>query len=134
VSAPVRHLVVYGTLRSDAPVTPAGRPDLSGRVRSLGVVHLAGSLHDAGLYPLLVRPREHDAVREVAAELLEIVDPGIIAVLDDYEKLDVQSPEASEYTRIVVHVPEHGVAAWLYCAGRDAAHLPLIASGDWLNR
>jgi gamma-glutamylcyclotransferase (GGCT)/AIG2-like uncharacterized protein YtfP len=138
--ATVRHLVVYGTLRSDVPVTLPGRPDLTGRVRSLGPVRLAGQLHDAGGYPVLVRTPEGERLPEVdprcsvVAELLELLDAEVLTLIDDYEELDVDGPGGPEYARVVVHVPEHGVEAWLYCAGREVVHLPSIASGDWLRR
>jgi gamma-glutamylcyclotransferase (GGCT)/AIG2-like uncharacterized protein YtfP len=140
VSATIRHLVVYGTLRSDAPVTLLDRPDLTGRVRSLGSVRIAGHLHDAGGYPVLVRtsggarPESVDVPRPVVAELLELLDAEVLARIDDYEELGESGPDGAEYARVIIHVPEHGVDAWLYCAGRDATHLPRIASGDWLRR
>lgn len=140
MSVPIQHLVVYGTLRSDAPVTLPHRPDLLGRVRSLGPVRLAGQLHDAGGYPLLVRPAAAaadggpDAPRRIVAELLELLDEEVLARLDEYEELGVVGADGAEYERVVVHVPEHGVDAWLYCSGRDVSHLPRISSGDWLSR
>jgi len=138
--ATIHHLVVYGTLRSDSPVTLPDRPDLTGRVRSLGPVRIAGHLHDAGGYPVLVRTSEgaraegFDVPRPVVAELLELLDTEVLARIDDYEELGKGGPDGAEYARVVIHVPEHGVDAWLYCAGRDATHLPRIASGDWLRR
>jgi gamma-glutamylcyclotransferase (GGCT)/AIG2-like uncharacterized protein YtfP len=146
--AAIRHLLVYGTLRTDAPVILPERPDLSGRVRSIGMVRLAGRLHDAGGYPLLVPAPALDAADAedtpdaaavdgpwtVVAELLELLDADVLARIDDYEELDVVGADGPEYRRVLVHVAEHGVDAWLYCAGRDASHLPCITSGDWLRR
>jgi gamma-glutamylcyclotransferase (GGCT)/AIG2-like uncharacterized protein YtfP len=149
-SAPIRHLAVYGTLRSDVPPILAGRPALAGRVRSLGPILLAGTLHDAGDYPVLVHDPAPSATRAVRGELLELLDPGVLAELDTYEELDPRIADAgtgadpdvrvagdagaAEYARIVVHVPEHDVPAWLYCAERAVDGLPVIASGDWRTR
>lgn len=140
MTAGIRHLVVYGTLRSDAPAGPPGRPDLVGRVRPVGPVLLAGVLHDAGGYPVLV----HDVTSSAAwtasaggtvrAELLELLDGSLLAELDAYEELDPAAGSTSEYQRISIAVPEHGVDAWLYCAPRAIVDLPVIVSGDWLAR
>lgn len=134
MTAGLRHLVVYGTLRSDAPTDPPGRPELVGRVRPIGPVLLAGVLHDAGGYPVLVHDVTTDVGRTVRAELLELLDGSLLAELDAYEELDAAAASTSEYQRISIAVPEHGVDAWLYCAPRAIVDLPVIRSGDWLAR
>jgi len=118
-------LAVYGTLM----------PGLGGQER-LGVTHLlrpvgpcvlAGTLVELGWYPgLLAEPGGR-----VRGELLEILDPAVIATLDRYEGYDPAAPETCEYERLMVPTLEPGVDAWVYRFRVAVPDDRVIASGDW---
>lgn len=54
---PVRHIVLYGSLRGGQP--PFRRFDLERRLAALGQVRLRGVLYDLGAYPGAVLERAH---------------------------------------------------------------------------
>lgn len=132
-AAPVRHLILYGSLKRGL----AGHVELSlaERLRFLRPVSFPGRLYDLGDYPglrLALTGRVH-------GELYEILDPAVLPELDAFELCRPDQPEpynpatgaGSLYRRELLDV---GVAAIVYVLNTAAAAPPLgrlIRSGRW---
>lgn len=125
----IKHVVVYGTLRTDDHVNHPGRPDLTGMIRSAGPVEIRASLYDLGPYPGILL----DGGGTVQAEILEIVDPRAISLMDVYEEYDPSNPEQSEYLRIPIQLEEHGIEAWVYVYNFPLKPDQRIDNPDWLD-
>jgi gamma-glutamylcyclotransferase (GGCT)/AIG2-like uncharacterized protein YtfP len=130
-------LVVYGSLMRDLPSATGERgPDLLDRLgvgallRRVGPCRVGGVLFDLGAYPALRRsPCDADSV---CGELYTILDPAVLAVLDDFEGYDPRNPSDSDYLRERVELLEpRGVDAWVYVFNREPDPILRIASGDW---
>lgn len=130
-------LVVYGSLMRDLPSATGEREaDLLDRLgvgallRRIGPCRVGGELFDLGAYPGLRRPR--DAAGSVCGELYTILDPAVLAVLDEFEGYDPRNASGSDYLRERVELLEpRGVEAWVYVYNRAPDPISRIASGDW---
>lgn len=116
-------LAVYGTLR------PGGRAyaafDMARRTHHLGRCSIAGHIVDLGGYPGLL-PDKGDG-QTVVADLLQILDPALLAELDAYEGPD--------YIRATVRLAQPDCDAlvwqWRHGAAGGAAAVP---GNDWSLR
>lgn len=130
-------LVVYGSLMRDLPSSRGERdPDLLDRLgvsaglQRVGPCRIGGVLFDLGAYPAL-RRSPNDA-GSVCGELYTILDPAVLAVLDDFEGYDPRNASGSDYLRERVELLEpRGVDAWVYVYNRAPDPISRIASGDW---
>jgi gamma-glutamylcyclotransferase (GGCT)/AIG2-like uncharacterized protein YtfP len=130
-------LVVYGSLMRDLPSATGERdPDLLDRLgvgaflRRVGPCRVGGVLFDLGAYPAL-RRSPHDA-GSVCGELYTILDPAVLAVLDDFEGYDPRNASGSDSLRERVELLEpRGLDAWVYVYNRATDPISRIASGDW---
>lgn len=120
---PVNYVAVYGTLR------PGGRAygafGLAERTRHVGPCRIAGRIVDLGGYPGLLPPVSGQA-SEVAADLLEVVDPALWTELDTYEGPDYRR----ETVRLVS--PDCLANVWLW--RHDALGAPAVPGNDWRQR
>ena len=134
-------LVVYGSLMRSLP-SAAGHlePDLLDRLgvgaglRRVGPCRVGGTLFDLGPYPALRRlPRGAGASSDwVCGELHAILDPGVLAVLDEFEGYEPGSAASSDYLRERVELlAPQGISAWLYVYNREPDPILRIESGDW---
>lgn len=130
-------LVVYGSLMRglSAPEGPL-EPDLLDRLgvgaglRRVGPCRVGGALFDLGPYPAL--RRAPGGAGSVCGELHAILDPGVLAVLDEFEGYEPRNTAGSDYLRERVDLlAPTGVRAWLYVYNHEPNTNLLIASGDW---
>lgn len=142
-AAEVGLLVVYGSLMRGLGRGPQAEDadredprDLLDRLgvgpglRRIGPCRVAGRLFDLGPYPAL-RPARA-AGEQVRGELHAILDPGVLAVLDDFERYDPRRPEQSDYLRQPIALIEpSGASAWIYVHRLEPEARRLVPSGDW---
>lgn len=114
-------LFVYGTLMRGHSAHRLMTPGL----RYLDSARAAGTLYDLGPWPGF---RPGQGVAE--GELYAIDDPAALARLDDWEGIDPAAPEAGEYVRGVVDLPEPAVRAWVYVYRGPIADAPRV-KGRW---
>ena len=116
-------VAVYGTLR------PGGRAyaafHLAERTRFLGPCRIAGRIVDLGGYPGLLPPSEKSST-QVAADLLEVLDPALWSELDHYEGPD--------YARETVRLAEPDCMANVWIWRHDAGDAPPVPDNDWTLR
>jgi len=122
---PDRLIALYGTL-CDANVRR--ELGLTGRVRRLGRCRLQGVLHDLGPYPALAEGKG-----VVHGELFELMDGGVLAVMDAYEAFDAARPKLSDYIRVRVRLTDPDVECWIYRYNRPLRGVPRVLGGDWLQ-
>jgi len=116
-------LLLYGSLRrGEAHFRRLG---LDEALEFRGTYQFAGDLYDLGEYPGAVPGKG-----KVEAELYEVTDPSILAVIDDYEEFDASDPDKSLYVRRCIHVPQVG-DAWVYLFNGDVSGRKLVPSGEW---
>jgi gamma-glutamylcyclotransferase (GGCT)/AIG2-like uncharacterized protein YtfP len=132
-SEPDMHYVfVYGTLRS-ACETGAHKQYLRG-ADFISPAKIRGQLFMVDYYPgLVLSETEHWAIGEIY--LLE--DEAQLHDLDVYEGCAKKSPQPHEYERRLTQVlltSGESMNAWVYVYKQSADHLPLINSGDFLNK
>jgi gamma-glutamylcyclotransferase (GGCT)/AIG2-like uncharacterized protein YtfP len=129
-------LAVYGTLRRGER-----NAALLGPARSLGSGRIAGRLYVMPrtadrpyAYPALIVD-EGAEEGEVVVELLDLVDPDLLTVIDRLEAFDPADPIGSEYVRHEVPIRNATVATpWVYVYnGPRAAMAELIVDGDWVR-
>ncbi|MBD3618788.1 MAG: gamma-glutamylcyclotransferase [Chromatiales bacterium] len=116
-----RYLFVYGTLRQDShhPMSQV----LQRHARRLGPAVFAGRLYRVSWYP-----GARDAMQPgevVHGELYQLLRPGCLQILDDYE-----GPDFARVQREVRAGPRH-YTAWIYLYTPAAADLPRIPGGDF---
>jgi gamma-glutamylcyclotransferase (GGCT)/AIG2-like uncharacterized protein YtfP len=130
----IRHVVLYGSLRRGQ--SNFTRLRLAAALRFARTVRFRGLMYDLGHYPGVV-----DGDGEVVGELFAILDPGVVARLDELEvyrphDLAIYDPatgKGSLYLRTVVEAG--GVPAHLYLYNGPASELVKpVASGDWVRR
>ena len=96
-------------------------------LRFVGPALIAGDLFDLGEYPGM----RHGEGR-IVAELYALLEPGLLARLDDFEGVRPDRPRESLFAREVIALLEPaGESAWVYVYNRDPAPRERIASGDW---
>ena len=97
------------------------------RLRYVGACVCAGELYDLGHFPGL-RP----GTAQVVAELYAMLDPGVLAILDEFECFDPAQPRDSLYVRQRVTLLEPaGEQAWIYLYNRVPDARERIPDGDW---
>jgi gamma-glutamylcyclotransferase (GGCT)/AIG2-like uncharacterized protein YtfP len=103
-----------------------------------GLVYLSpavipGELFDLGSYPGLRRASGKGGESGVViGELYSIVDPDVLARLDEFEGVIENRPTASLYLRERVRlVAPLDLEAWVYFYNRAPTGDTRIASGDW---
>lgn len=118
-------LVLYGSLmRGLGAMEQLGVGD---GLRFVGPCVCPGELYDLGAYPGLRRGAAH-----VVAELYALLDPGLIARLDEFEGYRPEDPRGSLYLRERVTLIEPaGATAWLYVYNHVPDARTRIPDGDW---
>lgn len=128
----MHYVFVYGTLRS-ACQTGAHKQYLRG-ADFISPAKIRGQLYMVDYYPgLVLSETEHWAIGEIY--LLE--DETQLHDLDVYEGCAKKSPQPHEYERRMTQVvltSGEEMAAWVYVYQQETQHLPIINSGDFLNR
>ena len=128
----MHYVFVYGTLRS-ACETGAHKQYLN-RADFISPAKIRGQLFMVDYYPgLVLSETEHWAIGEIY--LLE--DEAQLHDLDVYEGCAKKSPQPHEYERRLTQVlltSGEPMNAWVYVYKQNADHLPLINSGDFLNK
>lgn len=117
---------VYGTLRRgfiNNDATLAFRAGAS----FLCEGWLPGGLYSVGWYPALIE----GGPGEVRGEVWELVTPGLMQVLDEYEGLFDDGPPEYRRERRRVRTAEGSVDAWAYIYAHEVDPLQRIRSGDW---
>jgi gamma-glutamylcyclotransferase (GGCT)/AIG2-like uncharacterized protein YtfP len=122
-------IAVYGLLRPGQSGYRQFR--LTMRTRNLGPCTIQGLLYDAGGYPGLVAGEG-----KVAADLLGLADPRLLAELDAFEGFNPDQPKTSAYIRQLIEVGTRTgpVTAWTYLYNQPVRGLARIPSGNWLGR
>ena len=122
---PDRLIALYGTLRDANVRRELG---LTGRVRRLGRCRLQGVMHDLGPYPALAEGKG-----VVHGELFEMLDGGVLAVMDAYETFDAARPKLSDYIRVRVRLTDPDLECWIYRYNRSLRGVPRVLGGDWVK-
>lgn len=126
ITASPTHVAVYGSLRKGGGI--GDEPDLSEHLRPAGAAIVEGRLVDLGQYPGLV-----PGSGRVRAELYEIIDPGVLRVLDRHERYDSNDPRGSLYLRRAVRLIEPRIDAWVYIYNGQVGDVPEVVGGDWIK-
>jgi len=128
----MHYVFVYGTLRS-ACQTGAHKQYLRG-ADFISPAKIRGQLYMVDYYPgLVLSETENWAIGEIY--LLE--DEAQLHDLDVYEGCAKKSPQPHEYERRMTQVvltSGEEIAVWVYVYQQETQHLPIINSGDFLNR
>ncbi|HOY22791.1 MAG TPA: gamma-glutamylcyclotransferase [Cellvibrio sp.] len=128
----MHYVFVYGTLRS-ACETGAHKQYLN-RADFISPAKIRGQLFMVDYYPgLVLSETENWAIGEIY--LLE--DEAQLHDLDVYEGCAKKSPQPHEYERRLTQVvltSGEQMAAWVYVYKQTTHDLPVINSGDFLNR
>ncbi len=128
------YLFVYGSLREG--FQHEAYRYISEHFDMVGNARVRGVLYNVGEYPAAV-PASDD--RWVTGELYKAHSAGsfewAMGQLDDYEGLVVEKNETPLYTRQLEEVifEQQAIKAWVYWYNQPYAHLPVIASGDYLQ-
>jgi gamma-glutamylcyclotransferase (GGCT)/AIG2-like uncharacterized protein YtfP len=118
------HLAVYGSLMtSEGMLRQLG---VEAMVTSLSPANLPGQLVDLGDFPGLI-PGQGSA----PGELLLILNPAVIPLLDEYEACYPDSPETSLFIRKRLRLIEPAVEAWVYLYNRPVEDRPVISGMSW---
>ena len=127
---PIRHIVLYGTLRAGYPAH--ARLRLRAALTYVGKCILPGSLYDLGRYPGFV-----PGAGSAYGELYRLADPGVLARLDAFEGYDARKPGGSAYLRVPLRVPRSRLAktvrvpAWIYVFNGHTAGRRVVLDGLW---
>ena len=116
----IRHLFVYGTLRS-SETNPAARR-LHGHAELIGPGHVQGALYGISWYPGLIL----EGQSRVYGELFRLDNPEeILPELDAYE--------GAEFERVILNVSASGetTPAWAYVYRLSVAGKRRVESGIW---
>lgn len=128
----MHYVFVYGTLRS-ACETGAHKQYLRG-ADFISPAKIRGQLFMVDYYPgLVLSETEHWAIGEIY--LLE--DEAQLHDLDVYEGCAKKSPQPHEYERRMTQVvltSGEQMTVWAYVYQQETHDLPVISSGDFLNR
>jgi len=111
-------LAVYGTLMTGLAL-PHQPAEVEKALRLRGPCRIPGRLYDMRVgYPALT-----GGEGEVAGELYEVVESGVLEVLDAYEP--------PPYERRLVRLVEPDVQAWVYVYADALPAEDLIDEADW---
>jgi gamma-glutamylcyclotransferase (GGCT)/AIG2-like uncharacterized protein YtfP len=113
-------MAVYGSLMtSEGMLAKLGAGSM---VQLLGSALIPGQLFDLGDFPGLI-----SGEGAVGGELLRIVDPAVIPILDEYEACRPDSPGSSLFVRQRLKLIEPPVEAWVYLyAGSVENRRPIV--------
>ncbi len=128
----LRHLFVYGTLRSEC--ARGALAELMRRQRLIGQARVRGRLYDLGWYPGAVIDRESET--EVCGQIYELTDGQALDALDVYEGYCPSDEGNSLFLRReTVAVLDDGrtVRCWIYVFNRDVSDAESIAGGDYVE-
>jgi len=128
------YLFVYGTLRRD---TGNGMHQLLAQHATfVGSGNYQGLLYGIDYYPGAVPsddPHDH-----VFGDIYCLTEPDRVLVeLDRYEECGLGFSEPAEYIRIRQEIRLQcgdTLSAWVYVYNRPTDHLPLLSSGNFLDR
>jgi gamma-glutamylcyclotransferase (GGCT)/AIG2-like uncharacterized protein YtfP len=128
------YLFVYGTLQAGfAP------PEIAHVVEALKPVAKAtvpGILYDLGEYPgAILDPSSKQTVSGMVLQLPD--DARVLALIDKYEGFNPNSPEASQFVRVLENVAlESGrqLECWTYVYNRDPESAPILQDGRFPTR
>ncbi len=126
-----RHLFVYGTLLSS--LEGIGIPSLREWTTLVGPGLVAGSLYDAGEYPVAVLSREGTIRGELHAIRGDRIE-SLLDLLDAYEQYFPERSHASLFVRLATEVEGRSgdrLLAWIYGFNREVKGLRRIDSGDY---
>ena len=129
----VDYILFYGSLRRGEATFE--QLNLGRRLEFVRPVRIAGALYDLGDYPGLVL----GALGQVKGELYRILDPAVLAELDDYElyrpddpaPYDAAKGTGSLYLRQAIGVGT--TSAFVYVLNVPPTG-PRIPGGDWRKR
>ena len=130
MSAPQQNkkVLVYGTLR------PGNRAyslfELDEQTQHLGTVRIPGSMYHLGGFPGVKLDGSQPGV---VCDVLEILNPDVMSLLDHYEGYNEDNPRASLYIRREVDTPEFGPCL-VYEFNNDVQQRPKMEDGDWNRR
>ena len=100
---------------------------ITDRLRFVGPCTIEGELYDCVDYPAL---RHGDG--RVVAELFAVLDPSVVAILDEFEDYDPIRRRESLYLRESLDLVEPAdTRAWVYVYNRVPDARDRIPSGDW---
>lgn len=125
------YLFAYGTLRRNC-TTEAYQTYLL-NTEFIDEAQIRATLFLVSYYPAIILTEENSWVR---GEVYRLVDEQQLHTLDDYEGC-TQAHSNPEYRRELVEVElTNGTTllAWTYIYNQETTHLPLIESGDFLQR
>ena len=117
------YLFAYGTLRRD--FVQALKGGLAEHMLFINSGKVRAELYDLGAYPGAVKRGE---AGEVTGDLMELMNEGSLALLDDYE--------GEEYSRekTLVNLPSgEKLEAWIYWYTGKTAGMKQIDDGDYLS-
>jgi gamma-glutamylcyclotransferase (GGCT)/AIG2-like uncharacterized protein YtfP len=126
-----RLLFVYGTLRRDCP--SGAHQEYLGGAQFIATGRTRARLYRVSYYPALVPCSEP---HWVTGDLFQLPDVASLARIDRYECASPSDPLPHEYQRqqLMIELADGGsISAWCYIYQHSIEHLPLIASGDFLN-
>ncbi|SEN76571.1 gamma-glutamylcyclotransferase family protein [Palleronia pelagia] len=118
---------VYGTLRSGFINNEATIAFRNG-AELVSPGWLPGLLYSTGWYPALIE----EGPGSVRGELWRLTQPGVMAVLDDYEGLN-EYPAEYKRARRDVQTDDGAHEAWVYIYLERVDPAQLIPSGDWAD-
>lgn len=127
-------LAVYGSLlRAEGGLSALGAV---ASLEYLGPAQIPGELFDLGEYPgLCWDGRTRHRQSEVPGELFAILEPGVLAILDDYEGCGSESarpPHISVgFQRRRVALIDPAVQAWVYLYYGSVAGRPRVVGATW---
>jgi gamma-glutamylcyclotransferase (GGCT)/AIG2-like uncharacterized protein YtfP len=125
-------LFVYGTLLPECNVSISTQ--FLEETEFLGQGYVFAKLYDLGDYPAMVLDITHK--HKVFGQIYRLHSPKkTLAILDDYEDINLSFPEDNEYIRSVVKVnsKEIEINAYAYLYTKDVLPLKKIPSGDYLS-
>jgi gamma-glutamylcyclotransferase (GGCT)/AIG2-like uncharacterized protein YtfP len=132
----MNNLFVYGTLRKGRISTflPQIAPFLKAKTKGF----VKGRLFDVGEFPA-AKPSSLSS-KKVYGDLVEIT-PGrindVLHALDNYEEIDISTPENSLFKRDIVDVITNNgdkIKAWIYWYNKDIQGLNEIKDGIYRKR
>ncbi len=127
-------IAVYGSLlRAEGRLLALGAAT---SLEYLGPARLPGELFDLGDYPGLCWDGQLDAnLPAVAGELFAILEPGVLAILDDYEGCGIESARpphiAIGFRRQRVALLEPAAEAWVYLYHGSVEGCPQVSGKAW---
>ena len=128
------YLFVYGTLRK--AVNNPVKNQIIDYVVWIGEAEIEGIMYDIGNYPGAVAATNNDKGL-VKGEILKITQPKkLLKILDDYEGIDAEQPDKSEYCRrqiIATLVNGEEVKAWVYLYNFSVHGKTRIQQTDYLD-